>query len=129
MGVLLTFNIRDPEKQTAIRLIALRHGLKVLDIAPSMQNCTIEELLQGKPMSVSSSADTFFDEMLLMHALPPEVFHYLLDTLRQEGQSIRLKAVVTEHNRSWTATRLHRELLAEEQAFLSRKEQRKTDMR
>ena len=62
-------------------------------------------------------------ELLLMHTLSQAEFHELLDTLRREGQSVRLKAVVTEHNRKWTAQRLHRELCAEEQAMQRWKQQ------
>ena len=58
-----------------------------------------------------------------MHALSQAEFHELLDILRREGQSVRLKAVVTEHNRKWTALRLHRELCAEEQAMQRWKQQ------
>ena len=39
--------------------------------------------------------------------------HALLDELRREGKSVKLKAVVTDHNRKWTALRLRQELLAE----------------
>ena len=58
-------------------------------------------------------------------ALPQAEFHELLDTLRREGQSIRLKAVVTEHNKKWTAGRLHHELCAEEEAMQRWKQQTK----
>ena len=51
-----------------------------------------------------------------IHANLP-YFHGLLDKLRSTGQTVRLKAVVTEHNSSWSAVRLHRELLAEAAAM------------
>ena len=118
MAELLLFNIQDPEKLTAIRLLSLRLGLKWRSVPPELQNLSIDELLNGADVGeIGSTADPFTDEVLLMHALPQEAFHTLLDTLRREGQSIRLKAVVTDHNRSWTAARLHRELCAEEEAM------------
>ena len=124
MGELLLFNIHDPEKKTAIRLTALRLGLRYREILPERQGETLEVLLSGKAANPAQpEGEAFADELLLMHALSQAEFHELLDTLRREGQSVRLKAVVTEHNRKWTAQRLHRELCAEEQAMQRWKQQ------
>ena len=124
MGELLLFNIQDPEKKTAIRLTALRLGLSCREIPPERQGETLEALLSGEAADPAQpEGEAFADELMLMHALTQEEFHELLDTLRREGQSVRLKAVVTEHNRKWTAHRLHRELCAEEQAMQRWKQQ------
>ena len=124
MGELLLFNIQDPEKKTAIRLTALRLGLRCREILPERQGETLEALLSvGAANPAQPEGEAFADELMLMHALSQEEFHELLDTLRREGQSVRLKAVVTEHNRKWTARRLHRELCAEEQAMQRWKQQ------
>ena len=126
MGELLLFNIQDPEKKTAIRLTALRLGLRYREILPERQGETLEVLLSGKAANPAQpEGEAFADELLLMHALSQAEFHELLDTLRREGQSVRLKAVVTEHNRKWTAQRLYRELCAEEQAMLRWKQQKR----
>ena len=124
MAELLLFNIQDLEKKTAIRLTALRLGLLCREIPPERQGETLEALLAGEAADTApAERDAFTDELLLMHALSQTEFHELLDTLRREGQSVRLKAVVTEHNRKWTAQRLHRELCAEEQAMQRWKQQ------
>ena len=124
MAELLLFNIADPEKRTALRLMSLRLGLQCQEIPIEQQGRTIEELLNGTAdESVKSAEQPFTDELMLMHSLTQEDFHTLLDTLRREGQSIRLKAVVTDHNRKWTAQRLHRELCAEEEAMKKWKQQ------
>ena len=124
MGELLLFNIQDPEKKTAIRLTSLRLGLSCREIPPERQGETLEALLSGDAANpAQQQGEAFADELMLMHALAQEEFHELLDTLRREGQSVRLKAVVTEHNRKWTAQRLHRELCAEEQAMQRWKQQ------
>ena len=126
MGELLLFNIQDPEKKTAIRLTALRLGLRYREILPERQGETLEVLLSGKAANPAQpEGEAFADELLLMHALSQAEFHELLDTLRREGQSVRLKAVVTEHNRKWTAQRLYRELCAEEQAMQRWKQQKR----
>ena len=124
MGELLLFNIQNPEKKTAIRLTALRLGLRCREILPERQGETLEALLTGAAANpAQQEGEAFTDELLLMHALSQAEFHELLDTLRREGQSVRLKAVVTDHNRTWTARRLHRELCAEEQAMQRWKQQ------
>ena len=124
MAELLLFNIDDPEKRTALHLMSLRLGLQCREIPTEQQGRTIEELLDGTAVESAKSAEQpFTDELILMHALTQEDFHILLDTLRREGQSIRLKAVVTDHNRKWTAQRLHRELCAEEEAMKKWKQQ------
>ena len=126
MAELLLFNIQDPEKKTAIRLTALRLGLLCREIPPERQGETLETLLAGEAAdNALAERDAFTDELLLMHALSQAEFHELLDTLRREGQSIRLKAVVTEHNKEWTAGRLHHELCAEEEAMQRWKQQTK----
>ena len=127
MGELLLFNIADEEKKTAIRLTALRLGLSCREIPAAWQTVTIGELLAGDvPEPLAPVEKPFTDELMLMHALPQAEFHELLDTLRREGQSVRLKAVVTDYNRAWTALRLHRELSAEEEAMKRWKQQSQT---
>ena len=126
MAELLLFNIQDPEKKTAIRLTALRLGLLCREIPPERQGETLEALIAGEVADAApAERDAFTDELLLMHALSQAEFHELLDTLRREGQSVRLKAVVTEHNKKWTAGRLHHELCAEEEAMQRWKQQTK----
>ena len=127
MGELLLFNIEDEEKKTAIRLTALRLGLRCREIPMAWQAMTIGELLAGDvPEQPVPVENPFTDELMLMHALPQAEFHELLDTLRREGQSVRLKAVVTDYNRAWTALRLHRELCTEEEAMKRWKQQSQT---
>ena len=127
MGELLLFNIQDPEKKTAIRLTALRLGLRCREILPERQGETLEVLLSGDAANPAQpDGEAFADELLLMHGLAQAEFHELLDTLRREGQSVRLKAVVTDYNRTWTALRLYRELCAEEEAMKRWKQQSQT---
>ena len=113
MGAVLLFNISDLRKIAIIRLLAYRYGIRLLEVDPEQQNQTIDRLLKDPDEKALPCPDPFQDEMLVMHDLSGEAFHALLDTLRREGKSVKLKAVVTDHNRKWTAFHLHRELLAE----------------
>jgi len=113
MGAVLLFNISDVRKKAVIRLLAYRYGIRLRDVNPEQQNMTIAQLLKDPEAKSPTCQDPFQDEMMVMHDLSKEAFHALLDTLRREGKSVKLKAVVTGHNRNWTARRLYQELLAE----------------
>ena len=113
MGAVLLFNISDVRKKAVIRLLAYRYGIRLRDVNPEQQNMTIDQLLNDPEAISASCQNPFQDEMMVMHDLSKEAFHALLDALRREGKSVKLKAVVTGHNRKWTALRLHQELLAE----------------
>ena len=82
---------------------------------------TIDQLLNDPKAKSASCQNPFQDEMMVMHDLSKEAFHALLDALRREGKSVKLKAVVTGHNRKWTALRLHQELLVEAMTVSRRK--------
>ena len=123
MAVLLLFNIHDEEKRTAIRLLSLRLGYSVLDVLPEQQSMKISELLSGaKP--AGQNPISFTDEMMVMSGFSSQDMHTLLDGMRNNGCPVRLKCIVTETNKSWTATRLHKELIAEDQAMRKRTSKR-----
>ncbi len=116
MATLLLFNIHDEAKRSAIRILSLRLGFKVLDVLPEHQNLKLSELLSAERPS-GCNLTPFTDEMMIMSGFQPQDMHTLLDGMRNNGCPVRLKCVVTGTNRSWTAARLHRELAAEAQAL------------
>ena len=119
MATLLLFNINDEAKRTAIRLLALRIGYSVQDVLPEQQNMKISELLSGaKPDG--PNLIPFTDEMMVMSGFSSQDMHTLLDGMRNNGCPVRLKCIVTETNKSWTAVRLYKELAAEDQAMRKR---------
>ena len=123
VATLLLFNIHDEEKRTAIRLLSLRLGYSVQDVLPEQQNTKISELLSGaKP--AGQNPISFTDEMMVMSGFSSQDMHTLLDGMRNNGCPVRLKCIVTETNKSWTATRLHKELIAEDQAMRKRTSKR-----
>ena len=87
------------------------------------QNTKISELLSGaKP--AGQNPISFTDEMMVMSGFSSQDMHTLLDGMRNNGCPVRLKCIVTETNKSWTATRLHKELIAEDQAMRKRTSKR-----
>ncbi len=117
MACILLFNLKDPDKITAIRLTAMRFGVPCREVEPEQQGQTIGSLLSGAENTAAPCRTPFTDEMLVMNELPSALFHTLLETLRNEGKTVRLKAVVTQQNKNWTAQRLHREISAEAAAM------------
>ena len=62
----------------------------------------------------------FFGEMLVLDGLDSQQFHGLLNGMQMLQATVAYKAVTTEHNLSWTASRLFRELEAEHAAMENR---------
>ncbi len=120
MATLLLFNIQDEKKRTAIRLLSIRLGFDFRDIQPDRQNVKIIDLLSGTDFRNPAIAP-FTEEMMVMHRFSSSDMHMLLDTMRNNGCSVKLKCIVTETNKSWTASRLYRELAEEEKAMNQRK--------
>ncbi len=116
MSTLLLFNITDAAKRTAVMLLSKRLGFTYRDISPGQQNNSISDLLAGAD-AAAPAASPFSDEMLVMDRFPAEDMHTLLDSMRSAGCPVKLKCVVTETNRSWSAARLHKALLTEERAM------------
>ncbi len=115
MSTLLLFNITDAAKRTAVTLLSKRLGFTFRDVLPEQQNNSISDLLSGTD-AAAPAASPFHDEMLVMD-LPREDMHMLLDSMRSNGCPVKLKCIVTESNRSWTAARLHNALATEERAL------------
>ena len=82
------------------------------------ENCglTLEALAQGK--TGRESGVPIGGKMLVFCGLEREL-DGLLAALRQAGV-VCLKAVLTPHNRTWTAVKLYQELLREHQAMNGR---------
>ena len=112
MSRVLLFNL-PPEKARRIGLAALRLGLRPIEVRREDFGLTLGTLLGDEVPVRAAEADDFTDEMLVMEQLSSP----LLNAMRAEGAAVALKAVVTEHNRGWTAAQLCRELRLEHAAM------------
>ena len=116
----LLYNIKKDRRGLLLRKFLDANDMKIVEVKKENYFDPIGYVL-GRPgferFEGLRAGALFTDEMLVMHSLSAGQFHGLLDTLRSTGQTVRLKAVVTEHNSSWSAVRLHRELLAEAAAM------------
>ncbi len=112
MTRIFLFNIA-PEKAMRIRLAALRLGLQPVEVAPADFSLPLGALLAGDFAAPRAEEESFEEEMLVMEQLSSP----LLEAMRAGGAAVALKAVVTEHNRSWSAARLCSELRLEHEAM------------
>ncbi len=117
MPTVLLYNVQDPARRMAVKLCLHRLGLRCRDVSPEEQGQPLGLLLGLEGYAPGEAAETFTEEMLVMHQLSGTQFSALLDALRRAGISVALKAVVTETNVAWTSERLHRELAAEHAAM------------
>ena len=119
MNNLLMYQI-PPEKSRIIKSIALQHGFRIRVVQPEEAGASVGALaeLPGAAQAGKGSAVSFEDEMLVLCNVPRDAFHSFLAQLRARNVPVTLKAVVTEHNASWSFARLHENLVEEHAAFL-----------
>lgn len=117
MAKVLLFNITG-DKKKKLQFICMQYGVVVVEGAAG-DCCRPLGRLLGKlgPFPSSTMDAPFLDEMLVMDGLDPQQFHGLLNGMQMLQASVAYKAVTTEHNLSWTPSRLLRELMAEHAAL------------
>ena len=120
MALLLMYNING-EKAVKIKLYAYKYGIKCREAAPAEFSLPLSALASSSESSAAEAetATPFTDEMLVMCGLSQPQFNSFLDSIRTGRAGVALKAVLTETNSDWTAEQLHRELLAEREAYLA----------
>lgn len=125
MNNLLMYHI-PPEKSRTIKAIALQHGFRIRVVKPEETGLSVGVLaeLPGAVPTGKGSTGQIEDEMLVLCNVPGEAFHSFLAQLRAKNVPVTLKAVVTEHNRGWTLTRLYENLLEEHRAMEKLKERK-----
>lgn len=118
-------NIPKEKAEIIGRLAAAENGRLVL-----RQNCANEQVgylcgfngfkaSDGAPESIS-------EEILLFSGFDSKSLNRLLAEIRSKGCGVRLKAIVTAHNQSWTVKALEEELLKEHNAMEKYQQERKS---
>jgi hypothetical protein len=117
MAKALLFNITD-EKRMKLLFLLMQYGIAAVEGKPEDYDRPLGIIL-GKAGSYSSLTlnAPFMDEMLVLDELSAEQFHGLLNGMQMLQATVTYKAITTEHNLSWTPSRLHRELAAEHAAM------------
>ena len=112
--MVLCYNLQ-PEKLGRLRVLALRLGIGVRVVEPEQFALPVGALAGvTEPPETVEPAEPFTDEMLVMAHFRPGMLDAFLNGFRQSRiPSVKLKAMLTETNATWSAARLHREIRAE----------------
>ena len=115
----LVYNMEGGNKGRMVKLICMQMGIRIKTVDKSQYMKPIGELaglkeITGQGQDESYEGEGFTDEMLIMCGLTGSRIDQLLDSFRrQKLERIALKAVLTEHNKTWNSIQLHDELRRE----------------
>ncbi len=115
----LVYNMEGGNKGRMVKLICMQMGIRIKVVDKSQYMKPIGELaglkeITGQGQDESYEGEGFTDEMLIMCGLTGSRIDQLLDSFRrQKMERIALKAVLTEHNKTWNSIQLHDELRRE----------------
>lgn len=115
----LVYNMEGGNKGRMVKLICMQMGIRIKTVDKSQYMKPIGELaglkeITGQGQDESYEGEGFTDEMLIMCGLTGSRIDQLLDSFRrQKLERIALKAVLTEHNKTWNSIQLHDELCRE----------------
>lgn len=114
------YNIKHKPYEKTLKLHLIRLGIRMKEVNPNDYIQPLGVLVGSKsftPVVSETTKEPFVDEMLLMVGFTNQRMDLLLSTLRKEGIRIPLKAVLTEHNISWSSMELYNELKKEHKKF------------
>ena len=112
----------NTEKGRKIKATALLLGIRVRSVDSSRYGEAIGSLL-GRNTELSAETEEdgkvqITEEMMVMAGFNSRTLDYFLAQLKRRGvPGVELKAVVTEHNVSWSSRRLYRELYKEREVY------------
>lgn len=112
---LLLYNIANPDKLRKIQTLAIRLGFRTRVVRQEEFDLPIGALVElpGAEALESGDGTPFSDEMLVLCNVSAQAFQAFLSGLRTQKTPVALKAMTTEHNVSWSSSKLHRELASE----------------
>lgn len=103
----------DQNKLMRISFIAAGLGIRVKVVAPEDWGQPLGALCGLDAPASGPAMDRVQEAMLVMAFFNSALMDQLLGELRTNGQTVRLKAVLTSHNRNWTCGTLCRHLSLE----------------
>ena len=119
MENLLIYNIAG-EKLRKIQTLAIRLGFRTRVVKPEEYGLPLGVLAQlpGAETLPQGDAVPFEDEMLVLCNVQSKAFQSFLNGLRSQKTPVTLKAMLTEHNVSWTSSALHDAIRQEHEAMM-----------
>ncbi len=115
----------EKSRVTRLSFLAMGMGIAVRDVPDSDLGQPLGALCGLEPRTPHAPAVQVPEEMLVMAHFPDALMDRWLLSLRQSGlPPVRLKAVLTPHNRAWHCGRLY-VLISQEAAFLANRKDAK----
>ena len=111
MGKVFMFNI-DEKKTLIIKIICVSLNLQYEIVASDKFGCKMESIV-GFSDDISSTGESFDEEMLYLAGFDPTALNRFLSQLRHKRANVTLKAAMTETNLKYTAAELYKEIAAE----------------
>ena len=112
-GKILMFAFHDLSVVVAVNKAMAELGVEVLPVMPKDYNKPLQSLLEQDCVGEDDTGAPLGGPMLVLSGLT-ERLDTVLPALQKAGAGVScLKAVLTAHNRKWTARQLYGELLRE----------------
>lgn len=112
----LLYNLQNP-KGSKIKMICHKLNIGFKSVEKSEYSLKIADLLNHKEAEDLSESNDFSDEMLLLAHFNNQLLNTFLKNLKSSKVPVALKAVLTEHNSSFTSLQLYNEISAEHRAL------------
>ena len=104
----------DQARLMRLSMLALSHGISVREVKEAEWGQSLAALCGLEPQKGRAPAVRVSEEMLVFAFFPDFLLDtFLSDIKRNHVEPVRLKAVLTPHNRHWNCARLWAELSQE----------------
>lgn len=120
---ILLINFKDQQKLRKLKMALLPFKIRLKTVEPQ-DYCQpvgylagVKEISQAEIPTALILQEQMEKEMLVIAGITGNLFAQVLFTLRKAGTPVDYKAVLTEHNQSWSCIQLYKELEKEHQLY------------
>lgn len=120
---ILLINFKDQQKLRKLKMALLPFKIRLKTVEPQ-DYCQpvgylagVKEILKAEIPDTLIRQEQMEKEMLVIAGITGNLFDQVLFTLRKAGTPVDYKAVLTEHNQSWSCIQLYKELEKEHQMY------------
>ena len=112
-GTILMYNCSGPEFSKLRQIFAMLR-LRMRPVTPEQYGITLDLLSEGKGESAAEIGEAIGETMLVFCGVNDALLNQVLEVIRvAKIPPIRLKAVLTEENKTWNSRQLYEELVKE----------------
>lgn len=116
MQKILLYNIKG-KKYTDIKMICHKLNITSVNVEKDKYGYSLEYITGISDNPDITDSEDFDDEMLLFVNLSNVMLDKVLNTMRKKKATVELKAVLTETNKKYNSSQLHKEINEEHNAM------------